>query len=63
MLVCDGVLQESVNVSLTNLLTYPWVKEKVIGKKLSLHGGFYDFVEGSFQVWDFDVTISHSKKF
>ena len=55
--------QESVNVSLTNLLTFPWVKEKVIAKKLSLHGGFYDFVEGSFQVWDFDVTISHSKKF
>ena len=60
---CDCFLQESVNVSLTNLLTFPWVKEKVIAKKLSLHGGFYDFVEGSFQVWDFDVTISHSKKF
>lgn len=55
--------QESVNVSLTNLLSYPWVKEKVIGKKLSIHGGFYDFVEGSFQVWDFDVTVGHSRKF
>jgi len=56
-------VQESVNVSLTNLLTYPWVKEKVIGKKLSIHGGFYDFVEGSFQVWDLDVNVSHSHKF
>jgi len=60
---CKFCEKESVNVSLTNLLTYPWVKEKVIGKKLSIHGGFYDFVEGSFQVWDFDVTVSHSRKF
>jgi carbonic anhydrase len=52
-----------VNVSLTNLLSYPWVKEKVLGKKLSIHGGFYDLVEGSFQVWDLDLSVSHSRKF
>jgi len=60
---CKFCEKESVNVSLTNLLSYPWVKEKVIGKKVSLHGGFYDFVEGSFQVWDFEVNVGHSKKF
>jgi hypothetical protein len=25
-------------------------KEKAVGKKVSLHGRFYDFVEGSFQI-------------
>jgi carbonic anhydrase len=60
---CKFCEKESVNVSLTNLLSYPWVKEKVIAKNVSLHGGFYDFVEGSFQVWDFEVNVSHSKKF
>ncbi|KAG0626136.1 hypothetical protein M758_2G105300 [Ceratodon purpureus] len=60
---CKFCEKESVNVSLTNLLSYPWVKEKVIGKKLSIHGGFYDFVEGSFQVWDLDVNVGHSRKF
>lgn len=60
---CKFCEKESVNVSLTNLLTFPWVKAQLIAKKLSLHGGYYDFVEGSFQVWDLDLNISHTQKF
>lgn len=60
---CKFCEKESVNVSLTNLLTYPWVKEKVMGKTVSIHGGFYDFVKGSFQVWDLDVSVGHSRSF
>lgn len=60
---CKFCEKESVNVSLSNLLTYPWIKEKVIGNKLSLHGGYYDFVKGYFQTWDLDINVGHSQKF
>ena len=44
-------LQESVNCSLVNLLSYPWVEEKVRNGELNIHGGYYDFVDCSFEKW------------
>ncbi|XP_048626843.1 beta carbonic anhydrase 3-like [Brassica napus] len=35
---------EAVNVSLGNLLSYPFVKERVVKNKLALRGAHYDFV-------------------
>ncbi|KAI7728843.1 hypothetical protein M8C21_023822 [Ambrosia artemisiifolia] len=52
--------QEAVNVSLGNLLTYPFVREAVVNKKLSLKGGHYDFVNGSFDLWNLDFGVSPS---
>lgn len=51
-------MQEAVNVSLGNLLTYPFVREGVVNKTLSLNGGYYDFVNGSFQLWDLEFKIT-----
>lgn len=51
-------MQEAVNVSLGNLLTYPFVREAVVNNTLSLKGGHYDFVNGGFQLWDLDFNIS-----
>lgn len=48
------LLQESVKNSLKNLLTYPFVVEAAKEKKVTLHGGYYDFMEGTFDTWDFD---------
>lgn len=48
---CSFCEKESVNQSLSNLLTFPWIKELVSQDKLSLHGGYYDFVEGYFEQW------------
>lgn len=48
-------VQESVKNSLNNVLSYPFVVEAVKEKKVSLHGAYYDFVEGSFETWDFGV--------
>ncbi|KAJ7545560.1 hypothetical protein O6H91_08G000700 [Diphasiastrum complanatum] len=42
-------LPESVNLSLTNLLTFPWVRDAVKDGKVSLHGAHYDFLEGSLE--------------
>lgn len=52
------VLQEAVNVSLGNLLTYPFVRGAVVKKTLALKGAHYDFVNGSFELWSFEVNLS-----
>ncbi|CAN0929379.1 Carbonic anhydrase [Linum grandiflorum] len=54
-LLCE---KEAVNVSLANLLTYPFVRDAVLEKALLLKGGHYDFVDGRFQVWNLDFHIN-----
>ncbi|KAJ4851197.1 hypothetical protein Tsubulata_024370 [Turnera subulata] len=58
---CKHCEKESVNCSLVNLLTYPWVEEKVRNGELSLHGGYYDFVDCSFEKWTMDYKGSELK--
>ena len=53
-------MQEAVNVSLANLLTYPFVRDAVVNKTLALKGAHYDFVKGSFELWDLDFKLSPS---
>ena len=53
-----ALMQESVNVSLGNLLTYPFVREAVVNNTLALKGGHYDFVNGAFELWDLDFNIT-----
>ncbi|XP_054807756.1 carbonic anhydrase 2-like [Prosopis cineraria] len=48
--LCKYCEKESVNKSLDNLMTYPYVK----GNTLALLGGYYDFVKGQFKLWKFD---------
>ncbi len=38
--------QAVVKLSLENLKTFPWIKERVEAKTLSLHGWYYDLVSG-----------------
>jgi len=39
--------QEAVKVSLRNLLTFPWIKARVDGGKLSIHGWYFDLETGT----------------
>ncbi|XP_044491043.1 carbonic anhydrase 2-like isoform X1 [Mangifera indica] len=55
---CKNCEKEAVNVSLGNLLTYPFVRDRVVKKTLALKGAHYDFVHGSFELWDLDIKIS-----
>ncbi|CAN0864474.1 Carbonic anhydrase, chloroplastic [Linum grandiflorum] len=48
---CTICEKEAVNVSLANLLTYPFVKDAVCRNTLKLYGGYYDFVNGEFDHW------------
>lgn len=38
--------QETVAISLGNLMTFPWVRKAVEGGQLMLHGWFYDMEDG-----------------
>ncbi|KAI3827866.1 hypothetical protein L1987_01953 [Smallanthus sonchifolius] len=51
---CKHCEKESINNSLLNLLTYPWVEERVAKGLLSLHGGYYDFVDCTYEKWTLD---------
>ncbi|KAL9273537.1 Beta carbonic anhydrase 2, chloroplastic-like protein [Drosera capensis] len=55
---CHNCEKEAVNVSLENLLTYPFVREGVDKKTLALKGAHYDFVKGSFELWDIGSSSS-----
>ncbi|CAK9214852.1 unnamed protein product [Sphagnum troendelagicum] len=49
---CCFCEQESINVSLANLLTFSWIEDRVKQGKLGLHGWYYDFVDGSMISWE-----------
>uniref|UniRef100_A0A7N0UQE6 Carbonic anhydrase n=1 Tax=Kalanchoe fedtschenkoi TaxID=63787 RepID=A0A7N0UQE6_KALFE len=51
---CRHCEKESINRSLINLMGYPWIKEKVDGGSLCLHGGYYNFVDCTFEKWTLD---------
>lgn len=60
---CALCEKECVNHSLHNCLTYPFVKEAVASKKLSLHAGYYDLHKCSFDRWNLDYNYSESQKY
>nr|DAD40958.1 TPA_asm: hypothetical protein HUJ06_015281 [Nelumbo nucifera] len=56
------MLQESINQSILNLLTYPWIEERVGKGVLSIHGGYYDFTKCTFEKWTLDYKRSNVDK-
>ncbi|KAJ7970841.1 Carbonic anhydrase [Quillaja saponaria] len=58
--LCGHCEKEAVNVSLGNLLTYPFVRDGLVNKTLALKGGYYDFVKGTFELWGLDFGLSPS---
>nr|GMC73408.1 carbonic anhydrase [Ipomoea batatas] len=55
---CTLCEKEAVNVSLGNLLTYPFVREGLVKKTLAIKGGYYDFIKGAFELWGLDFGLS-----
>lgn len=54
----DLYMQESVNNSLVNLKTYPYVEKGIRNKNIALLGGYYDFVIGEFKLWKYESHIT-----
>lgn len=55
---CEACARESVNLSLVNLQSYPYVQKAISNRKLALRGGYYDFVHGVFELWELESHIS-----
>ena len=54
--------KEAILVSLKNLLTFPWVKERVAQGRLSLHGWYYNIGTGQLKYYnqltgEFEVLV------
>ncbi|KAK4799259.1 hypothetical protein SAY86_024624 [Trapa natans] len=58
---CRHCEKESVIRSLSNLLTYPWIEERVMRETLSLHGGYYNFIDCTFEKWTVDYMARSIK--
>ncbi|XP_045823457.1 carbonic anhydrase 2-like [Trifolium pratense] len=55
---CNFCELESVNNSLVNLHTYPYVDREIRNKNLALLGGYYDFVNGEFKLWKYMSVVT-----
>ncbi len=44
--------KEAILVSLRNLITFPWVKDRVASGRLSLHGWYYNIFTGQLKYYD-----------
>ncbi|XP_039041558.1 beta carbonic anhydrase 5, chloroplastic-like [Hibiscus syriacus] len=59
---CRLCEKESINRSLLNLLTYPWIEERVKKGLLFVHGGYYDFLNCTFEKWTLDFKGSSDEE-
>ncbi|KAE9615210.1 hypothetical protein Lal_00048417 [Lupinus albus] len=56
---CRFCEKESINQSLVNMLSYPWIEDRVKRELLCLHGGYYNFSNCSFEKWTLDFKESN----
>lgn len=43
---CRACEQRAILISLKNLMTFPWIAQRVAEKKLALHGWYFDIAQG-----------------
>jgi len=53
---CSFCEQEAVNLSLANLLTFPFIRERLESGRLHIYGMHYDFVKGELTSWRIEQT-------
>ncbi|WCJ24731.1 Carbonic anhydrase [Euphorbia peplus] len=58
---CKHCEKVSIKHSLHNLMSYPWIKERVRKEMLCVHGGYYDFVNCTFEKWTLDSNTYSPK--
>uniref|UniRef100_A0A1J3CGC1 Carbonic anhydrase n=1 Tax=Noccaea caerulescens TaxID=107243 RepID=A0A1J3CGC1_NOCCA len=60
---CNKCEKEAVNVSLGNLLSYPFVRAAVVKNTLAIRGAHYNFVKGTFDLWELDFKTTPAYTF
>lgn len=59
---CSYCERETINVSLLNLLSFPWVKEAVGERKLQLHGWYYDLEHAFMETWQMSYRLTNHQR-
>ncbi len=49
---CRKCEQEAIQISVNNLMTFPWINKAVAGGDLALHGWYFDIEQGALSEWD-----------
>lgn len=49
---CSHCEKATLQISLRNLISYPWVHERVLNHSLQVHGWFYDISSGLLARWE-----------
>ena len=52
--------QEAIRLSLDNLMTFPWIRERVERKMLTLHGWYFDLEAGELLRCDPQNGVFHA---
>jgi carbonic anhydrase len=52
--------QEAIKVSLANLMTFPWIADRVEAGTLALHGTWFDIHTGVLMILQADETFSQA---
>ncbi len=47
--ICE---HETIGVSIANLMTFPWIKERVVAGSLKLHAWYFDIESGELEILD-----------
>lgn len=59
---CQTCEREAINVSLANLLTFPWIKDAVGRKELQVHGWYYDLENATMETWDLQYHVNNFER-
>jgi carbonic anhydrase len=43
--------KEAILISLGNLLTFPWINERIVKQELAIHGWYFDLEHGRLEAW------------
>ena len=58
---CEDCEQSSIDQSLKNLMTFPWIQERVSAGTLDLHGWWYNMASGSVKMWQLEVKHANEE--
>ncbi|KAJ3072811.1 hypothetical protein HDU98_002835 [Podochytrium sp. JEL0797] len=54
---CRACEHASILLSLENLVSYPWVREKLMNETISIHGWYFDFEDGELLALNPDTLV------
>jgi carbonic anhydrase len=58
---CEDCEQSSIDQSLKNLMTFPWIQERVNAGKLDLHGWWYNMASGTVKMWQLEIKHANEE--